>query len=415
MQAVEELKKQLKAADLAFAAGRKRQSPRTGFVHHFAADETAVDTIPLYENFCFVLALFRHKTAETVTEGKELVERLLAFQTQSGNFPVYLHDYPRCWDPLMSLKIASLLIVLLRHFAPVLGEALREKIERSLILLKRAAEQRREEKPYPPLWENRFLACIGKPLLPIDTTAFSAQDWSDWLLTSQIANEKGPFPIPYHPELEAFIGPPPEQERGEPHPFPIEWVLADAIASPRLLRDHFNQIHCGPLFPVEIQRLALPSHSVYTDEEGTFRLLWKGKQLHSLFAQASQIVRKENQIELFFDLREEMKIQREDLFEAALFLDHSPETQIWIEGKRGTLFRLGETISIQTPSLSFDLKFELLQGEGDFCGHIFRSNRPTQTACKGPALYEAYDWQIGLRTLRRSSGCQVRLYFSFRN
>lgn len=131
MQAAEELKKRLKASDLAVAAGRKRQSPRTGFVHLFAADETATDTVPIYENFCFALALFRQKTGESVLEGKELIERLLAFQTETGSFPIYLHDYPRCWDPLMPLKIASLLLILVRHFSPVLGEELREKIDRA--------------------------------------------------------------------------------------------------------------------------------------------------------------------------------------------------------------------------------------------------------------------------------------------
>jgi hypothetical protein len=408
MQIVDELKKQIKATDLALASGRKRQSPRTGFVHSFAADETAADTIPLYENFCFALALFRHKTGDSVSEGKELVERLLAFQSEEGNFPIYLHDYPRCWDPLMPLKIASLLMVLIRHFSSVLGEELRRKIDSSHLLLIKAAEKRRLEKPYPPLWENRFLACTGQPTVPIDTTSFSAQEWGEWLLTAQIANEQGPFSIPYHRELEAFVGIPPEQERGEPCPHPIEWVLADAISSPRLLCDHPSQLLCAPFFPIENSPSLLASSTLYA-EENVIRLLWGGKSLHSLFAKASRIEKKENQIDLFFDLNGDMKIQREDLFEAMLFFDHSSETQIFIEGKRGTLFRLNEIISVQTPSLSFDLKFELLEGTGDFCGHIFRSNRPTQTACKGALLYEAYDWQIGLRTLRRSADCQIRI------
>jgi len=408
MQIVDELKKQTKAADLALAAGRKRQSPRTGFVHHFAPDETVTDTIPIYENFCFALALFRHKTGDSVSEGKELIERLLAFQSPDGSFPIYLHDYPRCWDSLMPLKIASLLTILTRRFSPVLGEDLREKIDGSLCLLKKAAEKRRLEKPYSPLWENRFLACTGQPTVPIDTTSFSAQEWGEWLLTAQIANDQGPFSIPYHRELEAFVGIPPEQERGEPCPHPIEWVLADAILSPRLLRDHPSQLLCAPLFPVENSPELLPNPALYIKED-TIRLLWKGKSLHSLFAKASRIEKKENEIDLFFDLNGDMQIQREDLFEATLFLDHSSETQIFIEEKRGTLFRLNETISVQTPSLSFDLRFELLEGKGDFCGHIFRSNRPTQTACKGSLLYEAYDWQIGLRTLRRSADCRVRI------
>src|SRR3990167_7288503 len=104
MQNTEELKKQLRPIDLAVTAGRKRQSPRTGFVH-MHPDEAASDTIPIYENFCFVLALFRQKTAESVSEAKQLLERLLCFQTSNGNFPLYIHDYPRCWDLLLPLKL----------------------------------------------------------------------------------------------------------------------------------------------------------------------------------------------------------------------------------------------------------------------------------------------------------------------
>src|SRR5689334_5032749 len=103
----ETLKKQVQLVDLVVAAGRRRQSLRTRFIH----DE---ELIPLYENFCFALALFRQKTAACVTEGKELIIRLLAFQAVDGNFPTYLHDFPRCFDFQMSLKIAPIFIYLLR-------------------------------------------------------------------------------------------------------------------------------------------------------------------------------------------------------------------------------------------------------------------------------------------------------------
>lgn len=408
MQNVEELKKQIRAPDLALAAAKKRQSPRTGFVHYFPADESAVDTIPLYENFCFALALFRHKTSESVLEGKEMIERLLHFQTASGSFPIYLHDYPRCWDPLMPLKVASVLFLLLRHFGPVLGETLKEKIENAQQKLKDAAEKRRLEKPLPPLWENRFCALFGQVLTPLATERFSASEWSEWLLTAQIAKEAGPFAIPYDSGLEAFVGIPPEQEKGEPRPCLIEWVLADSITSPRLLRDHPDQILAAPLFPAQSAALDSANLSIYSGEEGAFRLLWKGKSLHSLAAKASRIERTENRIDLFFQMDEEMKTQREDLFEAALFIDVSAETELFIEGRKGTLFRLGDRLTVRTPAFAFDMQFDLLEGSGDFCGHLFRGNRPSQTACKGPLLYEAYDWQVGIRTLRRSSTGLIR-------
>ena len=129
---VDELKKQIRAVDLALAACRKRQSPRTGFVHLFAGEESSPDTIPIYENFLFAFALFRQKTAESVLEGKELVERLIGFQTECGNFPTYLHDFPRCWDHSLPLKVAPIAVQLLRAFGSVLGAELKALLEKSI-------------------------------------------------------------------------------------------------------------------------------------------------------------------------------------------------------------------------------------------------------------------------------------------
>ncbi len=365
---VEELKKQIRCLDLALTAGRKRQSPRTHLIH----DE---ETIPLYENFCFALALFRQKTTESVTEGKELIERLLAFQTAEGHFPIYLHDFPRCFDFQHSLRIAPILIYLLRLFGGVLGE-LKPKIESTLrsILAKR---------PEKPAWQNRVRACLGEPLLPVDTAPFSPAEWTDWLITAQLAGQTH-FSIPYDTELQLFQFD--VQEKGEPRPNPIEWLLAEPHFSPRLLRDHPHQILCAPLFPI--------SFTPQTPPDSSFRLFWKGKTLHSLVAPS-----------LVFNLPEAVEISRNDLFEAALFCDISSETELFVEGRKATAFRLGDRVTIQTPTRTIHLVFELTEGSGDFCGHIFRANRPSQI-CKG---YEAYDWQIGLRTLRRSGPAQIKI------
>ncbi len=375
-------------------------------------EETATDTIPVHENFCFALALFRQKTAEGVLEGKKLIERLLPFQSLDGNFPIYLHDFPRTWDPLMPLKIAPILILFLSKFESLLGRELKEKIESALQKLLACAEQRRAEKPFSPLWENRYRAICRQPLIDMDTDRFSSHDWYEWAISAQIADWKGGFSIPFNAELEAFLGIEP-QEKGEPKPCPIEWIAAESssgINSSRLLRDHPGQLYLSPLFPIEMTRNSAAEYEMHASE-GNFRLIGKGNNLlHSLASfNASNVELQENGAVINFDLSKEMEIMRSDLFEASLFFDFSPETEFFVEGKKGTLFRLGEIITVQTPFLKIEIRFELLQGEGDFCGHLFRGNRPNQTACKGPLLYEAFDWQIGLRTLRRSPGCYLRI------
>lgn len=370
----EELKKQIRTIDLALAAGLKRKSSRTGFIHD-------AETIPIYENFCFVLALFRHKTADSVTEGKELIERLLPFQSEQGNFPIYLHDFPRCYDPHMGLRVAPIMIYLLRLFGPVLGE-LKLRVEAAVL----KAVSKRPEKPF---WENRYRACVGEPLLPVNSAEFSPIEWSEWLITAQLSGQTH-FAIPYDESLQLFMGPSrfDVQERGEPRPNPVEWLLADGVYSARLLRDHPHQLYLAPLFPITYEKMPI--------EETSFRLFWKGTTIHSLVAKS-----------LVFDLPETVEFGRHDVFEVALFTDLSPETTLLINGRKATTFQLGDVITIHTPEKKIELRFDQTVGNGEFCGHIFRANRPSQAACKGEDQYAAYDWQIGLRTLRRLGPSQI--------
>lgn len=384
--------------DLAVSAGRKRQSPRTGFIHFFPAEETISDTIALFENFCFVVALFRQKSVESILEGKELLEKLLAFQTPEGNFPIYLHEFPKCYDPWMALRVAPVLVQIERRFGTVIGSDLKEKITASLARLLKFAESRAR----PAVWEHRFLKLQGKDA---DFTPSSHDDWFLWLISEQLDLSPAFREIPYHPDLQAFIGGAEIQEKGEPRPVPIEWVLAESEGfSERLLRDHPAMLHSALLFPIESPSV-LPRTSCLLIQDGV-RLLWREKKLHS-FSVPQGIFKEPGKV--FFELKGPVFVEKGDLIEAAAFCDISPETELTIEGKKGTVFQLGDPIEIRTPLLTIELKFELLEGSGDFCGQISRKNRPAQIACKGALLYEAFDWQIALRTLRRSPDCLVAL------
>lgn len=385
-----------RAVDLAVAAGRKRQSPRTGFVHFFPADEAITDTISIFENFCFLMALFRQKTVESILEGKELLERLLAFQTQEGNFPLYLHDFPKCYDPWMALRVAPVLVQIQRRFGTVIGSDVNEKISAALTRLLQFAETRTR----PPVWEHRFLKLKGKMA---DFTPSSHEEWFQWLISEQLGTSPDMPEIPYHPGLQAFVGGPEVQEKGEPRPTPIEWALSESEGfSERLLRDHPAMLHTALLFPVEAPKLFPRTSSALIS--GDARFLWREKKLHS-FSAPNGTFREPGKI--FFELKGPALLEKGDLIEAAVFCDISPETELRIEGEKGTVFHLGESVEIRTPTLTIELRFELLEGSGDFSGQISRANRPAQIACKGALLYEAFDWQIAIRTLRRSPDCLI--------
>lgn len=357
----------MRAIDLAIQAGRKRQSPRTGFVHHYPNLEGPCDTIPLYENFCFAFALFRLKTTDGVNEGKEIIERLLAFQAEDGNFPVYLHDYPKCWDSRASLKIAPIFTHILRDFSTVLNSAYKEKLITALNKIPKHHKLTNE---------------------PV-----TAQDWFEHIISQE---KGGTYPIPYQSRLQFFLGKNEIQERGEPQPQPIEYVLAekDGLRG-RLLHDHIHQLYSALLYPFST---SIEVNEPYVWQKN--RLLWTGSSLHSLYGI--------NTHETLFSLPEGVEIGRDDLFEVLTYCDISPETNLTINGRKGMVFSLGDNVEIDTPAMRVTLCFELVEGRGDFCGHISRANRPGQIANHGTHQFEAYDWQIGIRTLRREGHCVIK-------
>jgi hypothetical protein len=383
-----------RAVDFAIKAGRLRQSPRTKLVHYHSI-ETASDTIPLFENFCFAMALFRQRTVESILEGKEILERLLAFQIPEGNFPLYLHDFPKCYDPWMGLRVAPILIQIQRRFGAVIGGELKEKIAAALPKILINAESRNR----PPLWEHRYLKLQG---ISSSYIPKAAEEWFQWLLTEQLDALEFVHEIPYHPDLQAFLSDE-VQERGEPLPTPLEWLLAEKSGfSERLQKDHIAMLHAALLFPILEPKVLPPGPFVLIQEPP--RLLWRGGgKLHSLSAPGGRL--KEGKI--YFDLPEPALIEKGDLIEACLYSDISLDTDLRIDGKKGTVFPLGATVEIRTTTLNVAMRFDLEIGEGDFSGQISRANRPAQTACKGDLQYAAFDWRIAMRTLRRSPNCRL--------
>ncbi len=403
-----EFAKSLRAVDLAIAAGRQRQSPRTGFVHLFHGDPAAKDTIPLYENACFALALFAERKAESVLEGRDLMLRLLEFQTPEGNFPTYLHDFPRAYDGFLGLKIGPLLLRMLSDYSSLLSAPVKQTLHAALQKILAFTETRRAQKPLPPLWEHRYQVLCSRTPAPLDTTHFSPADYWDYWISLQFLEI--PQCAQVHSELGVYRGAShgEEQEGIESMPQCIEYVAAEAAGrfSPRLLKDHVRQLQLSVLKQVAV----LPNNADFmraTDasEEHVLRLLWSGTNVHSLVLPKGSFSWVWENNALLIDLPPLAEVSRNDLFEIALYTDASPETTLFVEQNRATVFSVGDQISIVTPNKTVTVQFELVDGNATFCGHIFRGNRPCQTALSG-----AFDFQIALRTLRREGPCRLRIF-----
>lgn len=134
----------------AVTIGRSLQSSQTGYLHYFyGSEEEPFLTIPLVENALFALALFRTRIAENAIEAKNMLNRLLHFQHQDGNFPIYLHEFPECKNRLSAVHFSIPLFWILRNHHLVLGADLKKKIEESLLKALECSLKVMEEQELP--------------------------------------------------------------------------------------------------------------------------------------------------------------------------------------------------------------------------------------------------------------------------
>src|SRR5262245_37848057 len=136
--------------ETAVSAGRSSQSPQTGFIQYCyeMRDEASHDTIPVYENVLFALALLRTRNSEAVKEAKEILEKILPYQVE-GSFPKYLHEYPNCNDFFIEAKLLVPFYWILKKFFLVLGQDFRHRLTAVAETLLHHSIKKHQEKPAP--------------------------------------------------------------------------------------------------------------------------------------------------------------------------------------------------------------------------------------------------------------------------
>ncbi len=351
----------MKSIELAIKAGRARQSPLTGFVHHSNENtERASDTIPVYENFCFALALFRTKAAQSILEAKALLERLFAFQTPDG-FPLYIHEFPLVKSRKLEQKLSIIAQFLLRDFSSVLGDLLRLKLE-SLIR-------------------------------PIEKT----EDLADFLIQSQLTGEDvEPALRLWDPTALCFTGSQ-KQEKGEPAVTLYDLILGEwgGKMSSRALHDHSAHLLAALIYPREVS-LTQPS-------DCWSRRFWGiGTPTHSALLNTTGALLEEGDT-LYIDLSEK---EVHDEVEVCYFMSRWSGAPL-----TATTFQLDEPVCIESGGLKFEMIFSLIEGEGRFWGHLHLANRPGQIGCKGALKHEAFDRTIALRTIERTKPARIKITF----
>ncbi len=418
-----------KPVELNLAAGKKHKSAQTGFVHYCYTSLPGErhDTIPLYENFCYALALLRSRLSDHVMEAKSLLEKLAAFEV-GGNFPIYLHEYPECKDRSLSLHILPVFFWALRDFHLVLGDALCTQLDGVIERILFHAERVHVERPLEATAWVKGKA-YTHPEQINEQVFTTAADWAHYLIALQIAHAKGAdvsniltaIGYHWHSQLHAFLGPN-LQEQTEPEVTLFDLFLGHAQHSyaARALIDHPIHLQAALVYPIQfIESVKTGSfdHFLSDDPRQGYVALWgDAKMTHSLCCDHRKSSMKallaETSAECLFTLPNGWEPSEQPEIPLNLFCNLADEQALFINGQKATTFRLGDQIEICMKEKRIGIAFSCVEGDGVFFGHLLRANRPTQQSCVGPHRFDAHDWQLAVRTVRRSAHCVLGLKIS---
>lgn len=469
--------------DVAVQCGRSFQSPQTGYLHYYEGNQPGDShhTIPILENVLFALALLRSRTMEHMTEAKELLTKLLVFQCQ-GNFPIYLHEYPLCRDPLAGVPLLAPYYWILKGFGHVLGQELKQKLEQTIKALIAQGLKWQEEKPMPYSLAVRFAAAVrachqafgwteigeekAEQLLDAACHEQKKEHWhstaylSDLLIALQMLYprlDQSPWQAfwmylcqTWQRQACAYVGPclKEHQWRTEPeatlydlflgywsgqyaqrtkpcHPYQLQAALIQATEEEFF--DLTYPVYVEGSYKNQQWMLYQEQEWAYTliEKKGElpsaweklftpFRLVWgNAKRTHTLVCQVGSYAQVSyeadaSRIKLMFEfnpinLEQEWDKQRELNF----YFDAHPDIKVKIGGQPATLFHLEQPVDIQLGSRILSVQFRLEEGNGQFTGHVMRGNRPSQLDTKGEHRFEAYDWHVFIRTIRREGLCRL--------
>ncbi|MFV0340624.1 MAG: hypothetical protein ACK5MA_08395 [Parachlamydiaceae bacterium] len=415
-----------KLNDLSLKSGRLLQSKETRMLHYYyGKKEQEVDqTTPFYENLLFALALCRTKTVDGVQEAKSLLERLLAYQGDSGLLPVYLHEFPYYHDRYIGAHLLPCFYYLDHFFHPVLGIDLKKPIAR----LAEATKQVVAEMPLPLKAKAMgALVALGfeKPeRFPEGKPDWTPHDMGDWLLGLALAKRPFPKELNWNGSISCFTGPwkGVQFESGKLAPTLYDLFMLRSTAA---LKPHPVWLQGALLLPREeamndptpcqnyaIASLEAPNEG-YSRGDYPFYIAW-GSEGYSLAlhpGELKQVKHKDSYLQIAlgqlppFDDKEKAR-------EVILSISESSKPLIKVNGAPATTFKPGDCVEIDAKGAHLELRFEI-EGKGTFLGHLSRGNRPTEWVNAGKDRFNAYEVQLALRSIEREENAHVVLHYRF--
>lgn len=489
MEEKHEIIKQL--LDLGLNYGKKNKSAQTGYVHYCygANDNEPHLPIPIIENFLYVLTLLRSRIIENVNEAKTLLEGLLHFQNKAegemgfGNFPIYIHDFPRCKDRFTGVQVAITIYWIIKLFHHVIGQELNARLEHALLLLLKHLLKTHSEKaaPYPIAMKiaavakmggeyihHRDIEEIGSELLNHLQTH---PEYNYWYCPASLGNMLTALSMVYpqwrespwqdlwrylgntwHRHTCTYVGPAFKeyQQKYEPQVTLYDLFLGhySGVLSDRSLESSSLHLEAAlippcedvleePIYPLSLDGV-LGSHKwqIYHDRHFAYSLIDTANTLNGLVDKGfyplrmiwgdchrihtfvgyggvnTQIVSSSSSTNIHFEVILDGDIDVEDrdrIREISFAIDAFPQLTFLVDGQKSSTFRLGEDVMMKGDHGVIKLSFHLESGQGSFMGHRMLGNRPSQLAIKGNHRYDAYDWEVFVRTVARTGPCKLHV------
>ncbi len=395
------------------ALGRRMQSGQTGFIHLNYLDPLGKrqDTIPVVENFLFALALLKSRSSEQMLEARELLHKLFPFQSTEGNFPIYLHEYPKCKELFAAAKILPALYWILKDFGSVLGTEVKECSRRLLaycrehraeapahLAILMAGPEELEEYRQEKYWYSPTL--LGSLIIALQMNP--TVEWPEfWIHLKET----------WQPKTLSYAGPHFYDARYEHSPFShlYQTFMRGSVT------DHPYSLYAALLQPKELQEVAHPIFKsgvidsspfefTHTEEAASYfapgsssapyQLIWvDGAKSHTLrLSSASPLEKNGGSYRL--------KLQPEQVDQFSLELDTGESTSLFINGERQTVFQMGASLEIATGTKHLRLSIAKEGGEGNVLGHVSMA----------PAT-EGYSrkWVFSLRSVAVAMPLQISL------
>lgn len=403
----------------ALTFAREHQSSLTGFIHYSFEEGEVFDTIPLFENICFVLALMRSHVVEKMQEAKELLDKLLYFQSDKGAFPVYLHQFPKIEKPLHNVAFLIPLWHIHDKYKSVLGKELAARLTTCMTKLYNYVQSLENLPPILAFQKDLFAFCYyggEKPILK--ELPLTSKEYADVLSAVQMIDYK--LSIPWNQRLKVFAG---EIYNELTFGFKPRKTLVDLYYHPEEKVDQPVMLYGAMLFtppPEEVRDdrdFLMSAFDSYDPKEGKkppglqlFRVVFGEHVLSCAEWDCKMETKKEEDATIFsFTYPTTLPQERGELFELKLFVNYNPPLEIRVAGEKANTFQLGEEVTLTNEVGTIRITFTEETKGARLFGHLIRGNRNGQTCKKVKKDHAAYDWGIVLRTVHREALCKVRL------